>query len=159
MQQKKRGFTLVETLFAFTILGMVAAIGLSAMSGISTILYEGQTESRNRRILSDNIFYITREIQSAEAVMLSADGKVMKIKQHGSGGFTLEYEIRDGSPTGTFNFKGKKMFDVDYEQSCFLCENERICLKLAVYKNNLSYNQTPQVYTLEVAPRTEVLYG
>jgi prepilin-type N-terminal cleavage/methylation domain-containing protein len=150
----KKGFTLVEVLVASSILGMVLLSAVSVLSFISSTLYDGQTEYRNRNSLTDNIYYITREIQSAEGLRVSADGKTLKIKQRGISGYTFEYTFTDGLPTGSFNFKSKKMMDIDYEQSKFEITGGKIKIILAIYKNNLGFKAKPQTVEFEVAPRS-----
>ena len=71
--KKKRCFTIVEVLTASSILLVVVTAGISLLLLINTLLYDGQIESYNRTSLNDTIFYLTREIQSAECVIISSD--------------------------------------------------------------------------------------
>jgi prepilin-type N-terminal cleavage/methylation domain-containing protein len=151
----KSGFTLVETLIVSSIMGMVLLIGSGIVSAVSSTIYNGQTESSGRISLSDNIYYLTRELQSAEAVTVSADGKLLKIKQRGSSDYSLEYEIKENYPVSYFCFKDKNMFAVDYESSLFAIDGKSISVKLAIFKNNAEPNQMPQITTVYVTPRSE----
>ena len=105
--KKKRCFTIVEVLTASSILLVVITAGISLLLLINTLLYDGQIESDNRTGLNDAIFYLTREIQSAEGVIISSDGKEMKIKQRGSEDYSLRYTITENYPVGFLAFKGK----------------------------------------------------
>jgi len=154
---RKTGFTLVEMLIASSIISMVCLIGISIISTVSTTIYSGQTEMSGRISLSDNVYFLTRELQSAEAVLVSADGKRIKIKQRGSSDYSLEYEIKNEYPVGYFTFKGKRMFAVDYENSIFEIDEKSISIELAILNNNLNPNQMPQVTSFYVTPRSETV--
>lgn len=150
---KKKAFTLVEVLIASSILSFILLVGISIMVLINTTLYDGQIESSNRINLTDNIYYITREIQSAEKIIVS--DKTLKIKQLGSSGFSLEYTLTDDHPFGKLNFKGKKMLDLDYSKSKFSVNGNSIKIELAILKNNLDFKQNPQIVVFDVTPRSE----
>jgi len=150
---KKKAFTLVEVLIASSILSFVLLVGISIMVLINTTLYDGQIESSNRINLTDNIYYITREIQSAEKIIVS--DKTLKIKQLGSSGFSLEYTLTDDYPFGKLNFKGKRMLDLDYSKSKFSLNGNSIKIELAILRNNLDFKQNPQIVVFDVTPRSE----
>ena len=97
---KKKAFTLLEVLFASSIFSMILVIGLSVISMMSSSLYDGQTEETNRSEFNDIIFYLTREIQSAEKIKIEDDGKTVKIKQHGTDGYNMRYSWVDDYPAG-----------------------------------------------------------
>ena len=153
----RKGFTLVETLIASSIISMILLVGIGIITSISTTIYKGQTEMSGRVSLSDNVYYLTRELQSAEAVLVSADGKRIKIKQRGSSDYSLEYEIKNEYPVGCFTFKDKKMFAVNYENSCFEINGKSISVRLAILKDNLTPNQVPQITRFYVTPRSETV--
>lgn len=92
---KKKAFTLLEVLFASSIFSMILVIGLSVISMMSSSLYDGQTEETNRSEFNDIIFYLTREIQSAEKIKIEDDGKTVMIKQHGTDGYSIRYSLVD----------------------------------------------------------------
>ena len=150
---KKKAFTLVEVLISSGILSFIFLVGISIMVLISTTLYGGQIESSNRISLTDNIYYITREIQSAEKIIVR--DKTLKIKQLGSSDFSLEYTITDGYPFGNLDFKGKNMLDLNYSKSKFSLNRKSIKIELAILKNNLDFKQQPQIVVIEVTPRSE----
>lgn len=154
---RKTGFTLVEMLIASSIISMVCLIGISIISTVSTTIYSGQTEMSGRISLSDNVYFLTRELQSAEAVLVSADGKRIKIKQRGSSDYSLEYEIKNEYPVGYFTFKGKSMFAVDYESSVFVIDEKSISVELALLKDSITPNQMPQITSFYVTPRSETV--
>lgn len=154
---KRKAFSLVEMLIASSIISMILLFGISIISTISTTIYSGQTEMNGRTSLSDNIYYLTRELQSAEAIIVSADRKCIKVKQRGSSSYTLEYEIKDEYPVGYFTFKNKKMFAVDYENSYFEIDGKCISVGLAILKNNVAPNQIPQVINFYITPRSETV--
>ena len=153
----RKGFTLVETLIASSIISMVLLVGIGIINAVSTTIYSGQTEMSGRISLSDNVYYLTRELQSAEAVLVSADGKRVKIKQRGSSGYSLEYEIKDEYPVGCFTFKDKKMFAVDYESSYFEIDGKGISIGLEILKDRVTPNQIPQITRFYVTPRSETI--
>ena len=150
---KKRAFTLPETLLAGMLLSMIFTIGLSQASLVSKTLYAGQTETANRSDLNEIIFYITREIQSAEDIRISDDGKILEIKEFGRDDYSLVYSFEEGYPTDYLAFKDKKMIDVMYEQSGFELEGGVIKITFAVLKNSVDANQRPDIITVRVSPR------
>lgn len=151
---RRKGFTIIEALIATAVMGIVLLAGVSVMKLMTTALYDGQTESRGRISLSDNIYYMTREIQSAQSIQVSADCKTLKIKQRGSSGYSIEYTITDGNPAGSLSFKSKTMLYLDYGQSKFELSENRVKITLAIYKTNLDYQAKPQIITLEALPRS-----
>jgi prepilin-type N-terminal cleavage/methylation domain-containing protein len=154
MMVRRNAFTLVEVLLASCILAVILMVGLSVMMLCVNTLYDGQIESKNRINLMDNIYFITREIQSAEAIKVSYDGKGLKIKQFGSSDYSLVYSITKKHPTSEFCFKGKKMFDVSYETSNFIVDGNKIKLYLSLYKNDLDLKSVPKIIEFEVTPRS-----
>jgi prepilin-type N-terminal cleavage/methylation domain-containing protein len=154
MTVRRNAFTLVEVLLASSILAIVLMVGLSVMMLCVNTLYDGQIESKNRINLMDNLYYITREIQSAEAIKVSNDSKVLKIKQFGSSDYSLVYSITKKYPTSEFCFKEKKMFDIAYEASNFIVDGNKIKLYLSVYKNNLDLKTVPKIIEFEITPRS-----
>ena len=84
--KKKRAYTLIETLMSSGIFAMLAVIGLASVSLITWTLYSGQTENTNRSSLNETVYFLTREIQSAEAIKISDGGKVLEIKERGDFG-------------------------------------------------------------------------
>ncbi len=149
---KKKSFTLPETLIACMILSMIAAIGISQISLVSGILYAGQTETSNRSELSEIIFFMTREIRSAEDIRISEDGKTIEIKETGRDGYNLVYSFVKGYPTDYLAFKGKKMIDADHTESGFETDGGYIKITFAVLKNSVDVNQRPDIITVSVMP-------
>jgi len=154
---KRKGFTLIEVLIASFIMSMILITGMSVMQMMTATLYDGQTESHNRINLTDNIYYMTREIQSAESIHVSPDCKTLKIKQRGSSGYNLEYSIANGAPVGTLNFKSKAMLHLNYDQSKFELSGKMVKITLAVYKTNLDYKAKPQMVFFEALPRSSAI--
>ncbi len=150
---KRKGFTIIEILVATAVMSIVLLAGISVMKLMTAALYDGQTESRGRISLTDNIYYMTREIQSAESIQVSADLKTLKIRQRG-GTYNVEYTIVHGVPAGCLNFKTKPMLYLDYDQSRFEIEEGKVKITLAIYKTNLDYKEKPKVIVLEVLPRS-----
>ena len=149
----KKAFTLIEILIAFGIMSMILIAGITVMQMMTQTLYDGQTESRNRINLTDNIYYMTREIQSAESVQVSADCKVLKIKQRGSSGYGMEYSIINGAPVGSLDFNSKPMLHLNYEQSKFELSGNMVKVTLAIYKTNLDYKAKSKIIIFEASPR------
>lgn len=153
--KKKKCFTVVEVLIASSILLVVITAGASLLLLINTLLYDSQTESSNRTNLNDVIFYLTREIQSAEGVTISSDRKEMKIKQRGSEDYSLVYTLTENYPVDYLAFKGKRLIDIEYDGSGFFFENKSITIALQILKNNTQLRQIPQEICFEVAPRSD----
>lgn len=152
---RRKGFTIIELLVAAAIMSIILLVGVSVMKMMTATLYDGQIESHGRINLMDNIYYMTREIQSAELIQISSNCKSMKIKQRGDSDYNIEYTIADGVPCGNLNFQSKSMLYLDYNQSKFeVCEN-KVKITLAVYKTNLDYQAKPQLVVFEVSPRND----
>ena len=154
---KKKAFTLPEILIACTILSVITLSAVIVMGMMSGSLFTSQIESNNRTNLSESVFYLTREIQSAEGVKISESGKKLEIKQHGSSGYTLCYEIKEGYPTGKLSFKGKKMLDVDFVESKFETTDGKVIITLSVLENSTDVNQRGRSMVIEAVPRAEAV--
>lgn len=152
--KRKQCFTIVEVLTASSILLVVITAGISLLLLINTLLYDGQIESDNRTSLNDTIFYLTREIQSAEGVIISSDGKEMKIKQRGSEDYSLRYTITGNYPVDYLAFKGKRLIDIECDGSGFSFDGKAVVVKLQILKNNIHLNQVPQEVCFEIVPRS-----
>ena len=153
--KKKRCFTIVEVLIASSILLVVITAGISLLLLINTLLFDSQIESSNRMSLNDTTFYLTREIQSAEGVVISSDGKDMKIKQRGSEDYSLTYTITENYPVDYLDFKDKRLIDIEYDGSGFSFSDKGIVITLQIVKNNIELNQMPQEVCFEVTPRSD----
>lgn len=151
---KKKAYTMVETLMASGIFAMVLTIGIAIIYLINATLFDGQIENTNRSNLNDTLFYLTREIQSAEDIKISTNGKELKIKQRGSGEHSLVYTLIKHYPVDYLAFKGRRMIDADYDTSCFYKKGASVGITLNVYKNNIQSRQIPQEVKLEVLPRS-----
>lgn len=153
-KMRKKAFTLPEILIASGIMMLVLLIGVGVMQAVSSTIYNGQTENRNRTSLSDNIYYMSREIQSAESIKISYDKKVLEIKQRGSSNY-LKYEIKEDNPTSYLCFQSKKMLDLDFGKSSFDTNGENVTVTLAVIKNDKEQKQIPQIQTFHITPRSD----
>mgnify|MGYP002582307126 CR=1 FL=1 len=153
---KKKGFTLIETLMSAGMLSLIVTIGLSILALITWTLYTGQMEGTARSNLNETVYYLTRELQSAESIKISQNGKVLQIKERGRSEYNLQYTIVENYPVDYFAFKGKRLLDVKAEESIFLMESGSVTIKLSVVKNNLDINQTNKKIELTVSPRCEV---
>lgn len=152
--KKKRCFTIVEVLIASSILLVVITAGISLLLLINTLLYDSQIESSNRMSLNDTMFYLTREIQSAEGIIISSDGKEMKIKQRGNEDYSLVYTINENYPVDYLAFKGKRLIDIECDGSSFSFEGKGVVVTLQIVKNNIELNQISQEVCFGVAPRS-----
>lgn len=152
--KKKRAFTIVETLFSSSIFGMLAVIGLSAVTLISWTLYTGQTESTNRTTLNETVYFITREVQSAEGIKISDDGKCLEIKERGSSGYNLKYSIVESYPVDYLAFKDKRLIDIDADESTFSLDDEMLKLSIGIVKNDLEVNQRKKDLEISILPRS-----
>lgn len=155
--KKKKGFTLPEMLLACTMLAVITLSSISVIAMMSGSLFTSQIESENRLSLSETVFYLTREIQSAEGVKISESGKKLEIKEHGSGEYNLCYEIKEDYPAGELAFKGKKMLDVDFTDSKFESADGKVMVTLSVVKNNTDVNQRGKPMIIEAVPRAEAV--
>lgn len=151
---KKKAFTIVETLFSSAVFGMLALIGLSAVALISWTLFTGQTEGTNRTTLNETIYFITREVQSAEGIKISEDGKCLEIKERGSSGYNLKYSIVESYPADYLAFKDKRLLDIDAEDSIFLFEDDLLKLSLDTVKNDVEVNQRKKNFEISILPRS-----
>ena len=155
--KKKSAFTLVETLFSSAIFGMLAVIGLSAVVLISWTLFTGQTEGTNRTTLNETVYYITREVQSAEGIRISNDGKCLEIKESGSSGYNLKYSIVESYPVDYLAFKDKRLIDIDADESEFLFEDGLLKLNLGTVKNDVEENQRKRDFEISILPRSNCI--
>lgn len=155
--KKKKAFTLPEVLLACSMLAVISLCAVTVIAMMSDSLFTGQIESENRSNLSETVFYLTREIQSAEGVRISDGGKKLEIKEGGSGEYNLCYEIKDGYPTGYFVFKNKRLLYIDYAESKFETTDGKINVKLSVVKNSTEVNQRGKSVSIEAVPRTEAV--
>ena len=155
--KKKSAFTLVETLFSSAIFGMLAVIGLSAVVLISWTLFTGQTEGTNRTTLNETVYYITREVQSAEGIRISDDGKCLEIKERGSSGYNLKYSIVESYPADYLAFKDKRLIDIDADESEFLFEDGLLKLNLGTVKNDVEENQRKRDFEISILPRSNCI--
>ncbi len=151
--KKKNAYTVVEVLIASGIFAFIVTLGMVIIALMSGTLFTGQVESTNRSDLNDTIFYITREIQSAEEIKIEDSGKKLLIKQSGDDGYDLSYEIAEDYPTDSLCFKGKKLIDIAYDESSFCIENGAIKISLAILKNDTDVNQQKKEIVFKVAPR------
>lgn len=155
--KKKKGFTLPEVLLACTMLAVIMLSSISVIAMMSGSLFTSQIESENRLSLSETIFYLTREIQSAEGVKISASGKKIEIKQHSSGDYDLCYEIKEDYPTGQLAFKNKKMLDINFTDSKFETTDGKVIITLSVVENSTDVNQRGKPMKFEAVPRAEAV--
>ena len=151
--RKKPAFTLPELLMASGIFGMILAAGMSLIALMTANLYDGQIESTNRTSLNETIFYLTREIQSAEKVVVKDSGKTLEVTQRGSQR-PLRYSICAHYPVGYLAFSDKRQLDVDYEKSMFAVQGNTLLVTLGVLKNNVEPDQRAQVISFHITPRS-----
>ena len=155
--KKKSAYTIIEMLFSSTIFGMLAVIGLSAVTLISWTLFTGQTEGTNRTTLNETVYYITREVQSAEGIRISDDGKCLEIKERGSSGYNLKYSIVESYPADYLAFKDKILIDIDADESEFLFEDGLLKLNFGIVKNDIEENQRKRDFEISVLPRSNCI--
>ena len=155
--KKKSAYTIIEMLFSSTIFGMLAVIGLSAVTLISWTLFTGQTEGTNRTTLNETVYYITREVQSAEGIRISDGGKCLEIKERGSSGYNLKYSIVESYPADYLAFKDKRLIDIDADESEFLFEDGLLKLNLGTVKNDIEENQRKRDFEISVLPRSNCI--
>lgn len=155
--KKKQAFSIVETLFSSTIFGMLAVIGLSAVTLISWSLFTGQTEVTNRTTLNETVYYITREVQSAEGIRITDDGKGLEIKERGNSGYNLKYSIVESYPADYLAFREKRLLDIDAEKSEFIFEDGLLKLNLGTVKNSVETNQRTKAIEISILPRSNCI--
>ncbi len=154
---KKKAFTLLEVLFASSIFSMILVIGLSVTSMMSSSLYDGQIEETNRSEFNDIVFYLTREIQSAEKIKIEDDGKTVMIKQHGTDGYNMRYSLVDDYPTGYMSFNDKKIIDIDFDESKFYLDSDCVNVEISVVKNSIVPGQRGKKMSLTIKPRSNAI--
>lgn len=155
--KKKQAFTLVETLLSSSIFGMLAVIGLSAVVLISWILFTGQTEGTNRTTLNETMYFITREVQSAEGIKISDGGKCLEIKERGSSGYNLKYSIVESYPVDYLAFKDTRLIDIVAEESEFSFEDGLLKLILGTVKNDVETDQRQKLFEISILPRSDCI--
>lgn len=151
--KKKHAFTIVETLMSAGIFSMIIVMGISIAALITWLLFTGQTEYVNRADLNETIYYITREIQSAESVKISMSGKIIEIKERGSSDYNLRYSLVENYPVDYLAFNDKRLLDIDNDNSRFCTENGMIKIQLSIVKNNIETNQRGKEIEIAVKPR------
>lgn len=148
---KKKAFTLVEVLIASLIMSYIGLACISQIQLMSNTLYDGQTESTNRSKLNEEVFYITREIQSAEEIEMS--DKLLKIRETGHEDFNLVYEIKEDYPTDGLYLNSMKLIDISYEESTFVKDENTVIVRIAAVKNSTEPNQAPKMMEIKAVPR------
>jgi len=151
--KKKTAFTFIETIFAGGISAMIITIGMSVIGLMTFSLYTGQLENTYRSDLNSCIFYLSREIQSAESVIISDSGKKIEIKQHGNGK-EIEYSFKEDYPMGFLEYEGKKIIAVKYDDCLFSLSNNKVKIDIVIVGNNIEANQRPRILSYEFIPRS-----
>lgn len=152
--KKKHGFTLIEILFSSAIFGMVAIIGLTTVSLTSWTLFAGQTEGTNRTTLNETVYFITREVQSAEGIRITEGGKCLEIKERGKSDYNLKYSIVESYPVDYLAFKDKRLLDIDASESKFQFEEGILKLNLGTVKNSVETEQQNKDFEISILPRS-----
>ena len=155
--KKKRAFTLVETMFSSAIFGMIAVIGISAVALISWSLFTGQSEATNRSSFNETVYFITREVQSAEGIRITDAGKSLEIKERGSTRYNLKYTITESYPTDYLAFKDKKLLDIEAQKSEFIFEDGILKISLGTVKNDVEVNQREKIFEVSILPRSNCI--
>ena len=141
---KKKAFTLVETLIASLILSMIGIICVSQIQLMSYTLYDSQKESSDRSGLNEFIFYITREIESAERLKVSADGKTLKIQETGHNDYNLAYSVNEDYPRDELLLNDTKILDIDYENSSFLKDGNMVIISVSENGKTITVKASPR---------------
>ena len=141
---RKKAFTLIETLIASLILSMIGIICVSQIQLMSYTLYDSQKESSDRSSLNEFIFYITREIESAERLKVSADSKTLKIQETGYDDFNLVYSVNEGYPKDELLLNGTKILDIDYENSSFLKDGSMVIISVSENGRTIMVKASPR---------------
>ena len=139
------------------ILAMVFTVGIAILFLVSSTVYDGQIETNQRNNLYENIYYITREIQSAEGIKISADSKTLSIKQRGSSDYSLIYKIMQEYPVDYLSFKSKKILFLNYTKSNFSFDGNCVKINLAIVKNGVRVNQVPTEMCFNILARIDNL--
>ena len=142
---------------SLSIFGMIAVIGMSIIGVMTFNVFNGQTESTNRSNLNETVFYITREVQSAEGIRITDGGKNLEIKERGSSGYNLKYSLVNSYPEGYIAFKDKRLFDIDADKSGFYLENGLLKIKLGIVNNNTETDQIAKDFEISVLPRSDCI--
>lgn len=108
----QKGFTIAELLVVMVMLSFIIGTGIAIARTTASGLFTGQVETTNRSKLEDNILILAREIESAEKIYLSDDGRTLKISQDSSDSedeCPSTYSIEDNQ----FKYNEQKMFDLN----------------------------------------------
>lgn len=149
----KRGFTIIELIISLAVFGSVLAIILSVTYAMAHTLYTGQIEMQSRSDVSYYMFYLTREIQSAEKIKVS--DKRLQIMQAGDSYYTLDYKLNEKGEFDELVLNGKKIAVINYDDSNFSKNANLIKIKLAVLENNVDYNGNQRIITFSASPRAD----
>lgn len=149
----KKGFTIIELIISIAVSCSVVAVILSVSYIITHTLYTGQISMQSRSDISYYMFYLTREIQSAEKIKIS--DKRLQIMQAGDSDYTLDYKIVENSEFDELVLNNKKIAVINYDESIFSEDDGIIKINLAVLDNNVDYNGIERMVTFSVSPRTE----
>lgn len=141
---KKNAFTLVETLIASLILSVIGLICISQIQLMSYTMYDGQKESSDRSGLNEFIFYITREVESAEKLNIMPDGKTIKIQEAGYDDFDLVYSVEEGYPKGKLTLNGKKILDIESENSSFSRDGNMVIIAVSENRKTIRVKASPR---------------
>ena len=141
---KKNAFTLVETLTASLILSVIGLICISQIQLMSYTMYDGQKESSDRSGLNEFIFYITREVESAEKLNIMPDGKTIKIQEAGYDDFDLVYSVEEGYPKGKLMLNGTKILDIDYKNSIFSRDGNMVIITVSENGKTIRVKASPR---------------
>lgn len=149
----KKGFTIIELIISIAVSCSVVAVILSVSYIITHTLYTGQISMQSRSDISYYMFYLTREIQSAEKIKIS--DKRLQIMQAGDSDYTLDYKIVENGEFDELVLNNKKIAVINYDESIFSEDDGIIKINLAVLDNNVDYNGIERMVTFSVSPRTE----
>ena len=150
---KKSANTIAELLAAAGIVSFVLLIGIAVLGMMSHNLFTGQVGYTNSVSIDEVIFYITREIQSAESIFVSPDGKSIDISERD--GRVFSYAFSDSYPAGIMTFDNKRVLDADFEKSSFSLDEDTVTITIAALGNNTDTGQIPKIYTVTAEKRSD----
>lgn len=148
-----KGFTLMETIISLVILAAITLIIMPLTYETTHMVYTSQIEVQERNDISYYIFYLTREIQSAEKIKIS--DKELQIMQTGDNDYTLKYCIKENGEFDELYLNDKKLAVVDYDKCFFKTNDKCITVALAVPENNIDYGSIQRMITFSVFPRKD----
>lgn len=152
--RKKHAFTLAELTIVMIVIPMMILSAVSLLLAASDFAYTTQVESSNIHGTYDNIYCITREIQSAEYISVSDNGKKLEVRQKGMADIDI-YEIKENEAGGHLEYNNQDILYINSSQSSFRVDGRNIKITLSVISDDIIHRQNQKNIEFTVVPRSD----